>query len=522
MACEGITIETTTLDEVIEVGVVGPQGPSGAAGVGVPTGGITGYVLAKKTSADYDTEWIFNSGGGGDLSNPPPIGDVTPNTGQFTFLQATNAISASNITLYDGAGGGNGVTIDGGGIVFNDTTVQTTAFNIDFASPPSIGLTTPNTGAFTTLTANNGTLTASAPVLDLAQTWNASGTAFTALTLELTNTASASASSYFNINLDDVEAFSIRRGESSASATLIRCGGSGFRWTARTRTGGGVGLNFEHSLGIGSSLEFLATASGTTGGDVVLLRDEASDTLAQRRSTNAQTFRIYNTFTSTTNHERGFLRWSSNVFQIGTEKGSGGGTARALDLQTDGVTRITIAADGSNVSFNPQVSFNQNVTIVGGRVLGVNQINLSTTSTSTLVLGTDSVIRWSSTSSFPSLRRSGTTLRVRLADDSADAPLSCSALTLSDNLTFGSGNNIVLSTTTGTKIGTATNQLLGFYGTTAIAQPSSTGLGTTGFVGGGGGNTVHADSTFTGGVGTTAYNISDIVKHLKNLGLIAS
>jgi hypothetical protein len=37
----------------------------------------------------------------------------------------------------------------------------------DFAAPPAIGSTTPNSAAFTSLSANNGTLTASAPVLDL-------------------------------------------------------------------------------------------------------------------------------------------------------------------------------------------------------------------------------------------------------------------------------------------------------------------------------------------------------------------
>jgi hypothetical protein len=47
----------------------------------------------------------------------------------------------------------------------------TIALTSDFAAPPAIGSTTPNSAAFTTLTANNGTLTASAPVLDLAQTW---------------------------------------------------------------------------------------------------------------------------------------------------------------------------------------------------------------------------------------------------------------------------------------------------------------------------------------------------------------
>jgi hypothetical protein len=95
-----------------------------------------------------------------------------------------------------------------------------------------------------------------------------------------------------------------------------------------------------------------------------------------------------------------------------------------------------------------------------------------------------------------------------------------SSLTLSSDLTFGSGDNIVLSTTNGTKIGTATNQLLGFYNQTPIVQPSTTGVTTNGFTQGSG-NNVHPNSTFTGGIGTNAYTISDIVAHLKSLGLIA-
>lgn len=61
--------------------------------------------------------------------------------------------------------------------------------------------------------------------------------------------------------------------------------------------------------------------------------------------------------------------------------------------------------------------------------------------------------------------------------------------------------------------------MLGFYGTAAVAQGSSTGE-TVGFTGGAG-TAVRADSTFTGNVGATAYRISDIVKHLKNIGIIA-
>ena len=44
-------------------GAPGADGADGAPGVGVPTGGTTGQVLAKASSTDYDTEWV-NAGGG--------------------------------------------------------------------------------------------------------------------------------------------------------------------------------------------------------------------------------------------------------------------------------------------------------------------------------------------------------------------------------------------------------------------------------------------------------------------------
>lgn len=48
-----------------DTGEQGPVGPQGDPGVGVPTGGTTGQVLAKKSGTDYDTEWIDQTGGGG-------------------------------------------------------------------------------------------------------------------------------------------------------------------------------------------------------------------------------------------------------------------------------------------------------------------------------------------------------------------------------------------------------------------------------------------------------------------------
>ena len=99
------------------------------------------------------------------------------------------------------------------------------------------------------------------------------------------------------------------------------------------------------------------------------------------------------------------------------------------------------------------------------------------------------------------------------------------AKTFSGGITVGtaiaiSDVNVVLGTVTGTKFGTATSQKLAFYNSTPIVQPSTTGE-TVGFTAGAG-TAVTDQSTFTGNVGATAYRISDIVKHLKNLGLVAA
>jgi hypothetical protein len=59
---------------------------------------------------------------------------------------------------------------------------------------------------------------------------------------------------------------------------------------------------------------------------------------------------------------------------------------------------------------------------------------------------------------------------------------------------------------------------MGFFRATPTGQPSSTGE--TSGVTAGTGTSINADATFTGGVGSTAYTISDIVRHLKNLGLL--
>jgi len=96
--------------------------------------------------------------------------------------------------------------------------------------------------------------------------------------------------------------------------------------------------------------------------DDVVIRRDAANTLAQRNSTNAQTFRLYNTTDAgLTNFERAKFAWETNVLRIGTEKG-GTGTARSLEFQTDGTTRLTIQAAGT-VVLNANLSLGANYVI---------------------------------------------------------------------------------------------------------------------------------------------------------------
>jgi len=85
--------------------------------------------------------------------------------------------------------------------------------------------------------------------------------------------------------------------------------------------------------------------------DTRLYRDDAG-ILAQRNSTAAQTYRLYNTLTGTDvsatgNYERARLQWSGNELRFGTEVGTGGGTLRALGIY-QGTTRYQIIGSNYN------------------------------------------------------------------------------------------------------------------------------------------------------------------------------
>jgi len=119
-------------------------------------------------------------------------------------------------------------------------------------------------------------------------------------------------------------------------------------------TGGNIGI------GTTTPTEKLEVIGNTKASGILLsdsvnfnnnayLYSDGANILAQRNITNAQTSRIYNTYTNNNNFERLNLRWDTSVAKIGTEKGISGGLARDLVLETSGTARMIISASG-NVS----------------------------------------------------------------------------------------------------------------------------------------------------------------------------
>lgn len=176
-------------------------------------------------------------------------------------------------------------------------------------------------------TASSGTQTA----LSIVNSFNQSGTAgYTALDINPTETATGSGTKLLQRWAVDGSAKAQIDNSGSLSATNL------------------TALN---TLG-------LATAPGTTG-DVNLSRD-AADTLALRRLTNAQTFRVYNTFTDGSNYERlQIVAGASNTDLVTFQAGTGSPrplrmyTTGAQDLQfgTANVMRWTISASGHLSAF---------------------------------------------------------------------------------------------------------------------------------------------------------------------------
>jgi hypothetical protein len=293
---------------------------------------------------------------------------------------------------------------------------------------------------------------------------------FTSVKLNVTDTASNAASLLMDLQVGGVSKFKFDK--------------TGVMTTINVYAGGAVGYALFNDTGLG--LRSAAVIGWTAGiavnaQDTILARD-AAGILAQRNGTNAQAFRVYNTYdTAGANYDRLSFFHAGGQATIATE-GFGanaasshltlaaGGTTRSIFFQTAGSAKWLINSAGN---FLAQTHNTYDIGAVGGvncprnifvaQTVRANAFQLNATShvygTVDGIIGLynsalnnfDRLQLGGTTSAFPAIKRNGTGIEIRLADDSNFAPLSSGALTIA-----GGGANI-----TGIVNGTAF--ISGFY-----------------------------------------------------------
>jgi len=241
-------------------------------------------------------------------------------------------------------------------------------------------------GQSITASANTSALTATysvteantTPLLDLSGTWNTSGVA-TGIKLNITDTASAATSKLLDLQVGGTSKAYIDKNGSiwSFADTPAYTLSMGLTNYERLAFAPAAGQSCFLQLPSGGAYTWTVGYAKTTK-DLFLYRD-AANTLALRNGTNAQLFRIYNTFTDASNYERGFMRWNSNRLEIGTEFG-GTGVARSLAIQLGtSTTPLVFTANGSSgvdITAVRSMSFGSGTTIGPGSVItGLTTIN---------------------------------------------------------------------------------------------------------------------------------------------------
>jgi hypothetical protein len=200
-------------------------------------------------------------------------------------------------------------------------------------------------GQTITAPANNSALTASysvteantTPLLNLSGTWNTTGTA-RGILLNITDSASAGSSALLDLQTFATSRFRIAK-NGTVNAVAIYASNSFFGGTGSQISTTGL------TVGSNASIFWKNNANVELGTSDLFLSRDAANTLALRNGGTAgtpvpQNFRVYN-WGDTTNYERGFMRWNSNVLEIGTEAG-GTGTARVTRISSASFAEINV------------------------------------------------------------------------------------------------------------------------------------------------------------------------------------
>ena len=191
-------------------------------------------------------------------------------------------------------------------------------------------------------TVAGGTRTTSGSTLTITETLNNAGVTFPgALVVDVTDTASAAGSLLADFKVGGSTKLSVGKQGNILTST------SGSLYTFLVSATSYVSTEYSYA-----GTMILRPSNDAYRNH---LTHDGSGIIAQRNGTNAQTFRLYNTYTDASNYERGFMRWASNVLEIGAEA-AGTGVVRGVTLvTTTGSTIIRLPGQTHGISYNTPV-----------------------------------------------------------------------------------------------------------------------------------------------------------------------
>jgi hypothetical protein len=175
--------------------------------------------------------------------------------------------------------------------------------------------------------------TGAGSLVNLSQTWNNAAGNPTAIKLNVTNTNSGSTSKLMDLQVGGSSTFGVdKTGKLLGPNDAFRISA----WSTNSiilmqSTGNIVSLIFGETMQLARNYGISwsnANFDSNSPTDLRLDRD-AANTLAQRNSTNAQTFRLYNTYTSVSDYSRLTFTTNANNHQI-TSEAAGSGALKPI------------------------------------------------------------------------------------------------------------------------------------------------------------------------------------------------
>ena len=189
--------------------------------------------------------------------------------------------------------------------------------------------------AVTNLVLTHGTITTDVNTLGATVTWNAAGVTFTAQKINVTDTASASGSL-----LADWQVNGASKCYLTKSGTLTFIGGDADQITL----GNASAINFFRTRISGHEDGRFTVRNPSWSWNVSLGLDEAAHTFAQHDGTNAQTHRVYGTYTNSSNYVRASLAATSTTVTLAAETAGTGADNVDVTITPAGTGGVDIGA----------------------------------------------------------------------------------------------------------------------------------------------------------------------------------